>query len=156
MTRLWLHERRGALDIDSLKLTSRNIVGELGQFPGYRQFLIWIAFESWKDLLQCWILDIFARQHFLGCIEVFSPGFGRVTFMFCLDGLACVIGFVYCYEGFPGFVIKKLQSRPLWSFAASSISSFGISLTLSMMSAFPALARSEGKNGAMELCVDDI
>ena len=36
MTRLWLHERRGALDIDSLKLTSRNIVGELGQFPGYR------------------------------------------------------------------------------------------------------------------------
>ena len=34
--------------------------------------------------------------------------FENALFMFSLDGLAHVIGFVYCYEGFPKLLIKKL------------------------------------------------
>ena len=74
--------------------------------------------------------------------------------MSCVDGLAHVTGFVYCYEGFPELLIKKLLLRPSWNAVVSSLSTLAISVTLYTMSTLSAFVCFEWNNGALELCVE--
>ena len=138
----------------SVDIASTAFWPNLDRLLAISSFWSGLRLESWKDLLQVWIYDTFAVQHLLRYTGVFSSDFEHVTFMFCLDGLALIIRFVYCYDCFPGLLMKKLSPCPLGSAAAFSLLTLGISLTLYPMSTFPAFVCLEWKNGVLELCVE--
>ena len=62
-----------------------------------------LSLESWRGLLQVWILDTFAVQHLPHCIGVFSSNFEHVTFM-CSLWIVWLMSLLLC------IVMRAFQS----------------------------------------------